>query len=167
MTFITLLSSCRVVAAVLAGAAHVGYAAEVLPPACAAAIARHMPDWKPIEPARDAADWARTHGANGAVASGDFDGNGVRDWAALGTASGKPKLSVCMNAVRKLELVVIEEPYCNDLVLKSRAGSRHYNLETSRQERIRHDGISVLCFEQAGATYVHERSGFRRIVDSD
>jgi hypothetical protein len=154
-------------AAALVAAAHAGYAAEVLPFACASAIIKQMPDWKPIEPARDAADWAHSQGANGVVASGDFDGNGVRDWAALGTASGRAKLSVCMNVARRLKLVVIEDPYCDDLVLRTPAGSTHYKLETSRRERIRHDGISVLCFEQAGATYVHGRSGFRRIIDSD
>jgi hypothetical protein len=162
-----MLSSLRLVAAVLTAAAPACYAAEVLPPACAAAIARQMPDWKPIEPARDAADWARSQGVNGVVASGDFDGNGIKDWAVLGTTSGKAKLSVCMNVARRLKLVVVEDPYCYDLVIKSPAGTTHDNLETSRRERIRHDGISVLCFEQAGATYVHERSGFRRIVDSD
>jgi hypothetical protein len=154
-------------AAALVAAAHEGYAAEVLPVACASAIIKQMPDWRPIEPARDAADWARSQGANGVVASGDFDGNGVKDWAILGTASDKPVLSICMNAKAKLKLVVIENPYCYDLVLRTPAGSTHDNLETSRRERIRHDGISVLCFEQAGATYVHGRSGFRRIIDSD
>jgi hypothetical protein len=151
----------------LIAAAQASYAAGALPPACAAAIARQMPDWAPIEPPRDAAEWARARGVNAAVASGDFDGNGLKDWAALGTASGKPNLSVCMNVTGKLKLVVIEEPYCNDIVSKSPAGSRHYNLETKRFERIKNDGISVECFEQAGATYVHHRSGFRRIVDSD
>jgi hypothetical protein len=152
---------------VLLAAANASDAAGALPSACAAAMAENMPNWRPIDPPHDAAVWARAHGVNATVASGDFDGNGVKDWAALGAVSGKPKLSVCMNVTRGLKLVVIDEPYCYDIVLKSLAGSRHYNYETARYERIKNDGISVGCFEKAGATYVYHRSGFRRIIDSD
>jgi len=138
-----------------------------LPPACATAIAKDMPDWKPLEPPQDAANWARKRGWNPTVTTGDFDGNGSADWAALGTSGGKARLAICMNAKSRLELVVVDDPYCADLVYRARARSRLYNYETERHERLKHDGVSVSCFEKAGATYVYERSGLRRIVDSD
>ena len=49
----------------------------------------------------------------------------------------------------------------------SRAGGEHYNYETDKTEIIKNDGVSVSCFEKAGATYVYENGTFRQIVDSD
>jgi hypothetical protein len=138
-----------------------------LPSACASAIAKDMPDWKPVEPPEDAAIWARNRGWNPIVAAGDFDGNGSADWAALGSSKGKSRLAVCMNAKSHLKLLVIDDPYCADLIHRARARSKHYNFETGRTELIKNDGVSVSCFEKAGATYVYEREGFRRIIDSD
>ncbi len=126
-----------------------------------------MPDWSPVETPEDAAMWARKRSWNPVVTAGDFDGNGSADWAALGTSKGKSRLVACMNASSRLKLLVIDEPYCADLVYRARARSPHYNYETGRTELIRNDGVSVSCFEKAGATYVYERGNFRRIIDSD
>ena len=143
-------------------------AAELqLPAACASAVAHDMPDWKPVEPSEDAAIWARKRGWNPIVTTGDFDGNGSADWAALGTSKGKSRLAVCMNARSRLKLLIIDDPYCADLIYRARVRSKHYNYETGRNELIKNDGISVSCFEKAGATYVYERANFRRIIDSD
>ncbi len=64
-------------------------------------------------------------------------------------------------------LKVIDQPYCDDYIATSRAKSQHYNYESQQVEVIKNDGISTLCFESAGATYVFERGAIRRIVDSD
>ena len=126
-----------------------------------------MPDWKPLEPSDDAAKWARKRGWNPIVTTGDFDGNGSADWPALGASKGKSKLAICMNATSRLELLVIDESYCAELVYRATARSYHYNYETGRNEMIKNDGVSVSCFEKAGATYVYEEVNFRRIIDSD
>jgi len=99
--------------------------------------------------------------------AGDFDGNRSRDWATLVVSSGKPTLVFCLNPAKQLKLLVVADPYCSDLLYRTPAHSRQYNYETGKEERLAHDGASVSCFEQAGATHVLENSRVRRIVDSD
>lgn len=103
-----------------------------------------------MEPPVDAASWARKRGWNPVVTMADLDGNGFADWAALGTSRGKSRLAVCMNADSRLRLLVIDDPYCADLVYRSKARSQHHNHETGRNELIE-----------------NERAHLRRIIDSD
>jgi hypothetical protein len=138
-----------------------------LPAACAAAISQRMPGWSPWQAPADAAARAREQALDPVVARGDFDGNRVADWAALVAAAGEQHLVFCLNPSQKLQLVVVSTPYCTDLVYTTRAGTRRFNFETYRYERLARDGASVSCFEKSGATYVLEKSRVRRIIDSD
>lgn len=144
-------------------------AAWELPRKCTAAIESALPGWQLSKAPADAARWAKARRLNPVVTRGDFDGNGARDYAALVVAQGTTQLAVCMNpgGRSKTRLLIVEKPYCSDLVYRSKAKSKHHNFETGRDELIRHDGVSVACFEKAGATYVYERNRLREIVDSD
>jgi hypothetical protein len=161
-----LLSIILVAGAGMSSAAALAAPAQ-LPAACATALSRQMPGWSPRQAPPDAAAWARGRAMNPVVARGDFDGDRRADWAALISVEGKVSLVFCLGPSKRLKLVVVSEPYCNDLVTTSRAGARRHNLETSRDERLARDGASVSCFEKAGATYVLETSRVRRIIDSD
>jgi hypothetical protein len=138
-----------------------------LPPKCAAALDNALPGWKLSEPPADAAAWAKARRVNPVVTRGDFDGNGAADYAALVNAKGSTRLAVCMSRGATTELLVVERPYCTDLVYRSKAKSKHHNFDTGKDEFIKHDGVSVSCFEKAGATYVYEKRKLREIVDSD
>ncbi len=138
-----------------------------LPAACAAALSQRLPGWSLWQAPPDAAAWAREQAFNPVVARGDFDGSRFADWAALVAAAGGQHLVFCLDPSRKLRLVVVSSPYCTDLVVTTRAGTRRFNFETYRHERLARDGASVRCFEKAGATYVLEKSRVRRIIDSD
>ena len=162
----TYAASLLLVSASLPGVT-VGAAPAQLPARCERAISEELPDWGPLALPTEVAAWARKGRFNPVVAQGDFDGNRSRDWATLVVSNGKPTLVFCLNPAKQLKLLVVADPYCSDLVYRTPAHSWHYNYETGKEERIVHDGASVSCFEKAGATYVLENSGVRRIIDSD
>ncbi len=142
-------------------------APAVLPRTCIDAIVDEMPDWKQLEPPRDAARWARQRGFNPVITRGDFDGDGRADFAALGVSGGRSRLALCTYPSGRVRLTIVAEPYCSDLVYRTRAGSRLYNFDTGKRETIAHDGVSVRCHEKAGATYVFAKGKLRAIPDSD
>ena len=140
-----------------------------LPPRCLAAIEQRMPQWLLLRPplAVDAARFARDEGIDPSVTRGDFDRNGVPDYAALGWAAGGARLAICLNPGRRTVLIVVDDPYCHDLVTWTPAGTVRHDFEAERDVRLRRDAVSVSCFEKAGASYVVEGGTVRRIVDSD
>jgi hypothetical protein len=149
--------------------AHVSVVAAptALPRTCVNAIVGEMPDWKPLEPPKDAGRWAKERRLNPVVARGDFDGDGRADFAALGVSSGRARLALCTYPNDRVRLTLVAEPGCSDLIYRTRAGSRLYNFDTGRRETIAHDGVSVRCFEKSGFTYVLGKGGLRAIPDSD
>ena len=134
---------------------------------CRSAIDIELKNWHVPTVSKDVAAWALPEHFNPVVAAGDFDGNGESDQAVLVGTSDSTKIAVCLFKQHGVTLRLIEQPYCSDYVAMSPARSEHYNYETDATERIERDGISVGCFEKAGATYVYEHGTFRRIVDSD
>lgn len=141
------------------------------PDACANALTRALPGWRHAIPPPDALPWARKNRLNPTVTRGDFDADRRSDWAALVNApDGSAKVAVCFSPKSRRyprRLMLIDEPYCGDVLYLARAGSVHHNYDTYVDERITRDGISVSCFEKAGATYLYERGAWRFIVDSD
>ena len=115
----------------------------------------------------EAVEWAQSDHLNPWIAAGDFDGNGARDWAVLGLHGGRRMVAVCLNPGRRQKLLVIDDPYCSDVLVRTKARSVLFDIEAERDRRIDHDGISALCLGKAGATYVLESGKFVRIVDSD
>jgi|SRR5882724_2663098 len=140
----------------------------VIPQSCRAVLDSKLPGWKFAAIPHNVLEWSAANGRpTPAVTSGDYDGNGRHDWAVLVEHGGTTKVAVCLSAAVGTQLSVIGDPYCTDALDTSPARSEHYNFDTDKIEVIAHDGISVSCFEKAGATYVYERGVFRRIVDSD
>lgn len=147
--------------------AFVHSAPIALPRACAALIGNALPHWKYHDVPPDAAKWAEKQGFNPNVTSGDFNADGHLDYAALVNVGGVPHLAVCISHRRMVRLFTVVDPYCSDLVFRSKAGKLYYNFETDRDEVLPRDGVSVSCFEKAGATYLYEKGVLRRIIDSD
>jgi hypothetical protein len=142
-------------------------AAATISASCRLVIDAEVKNWHVPVVSKDVAAWAQQEHFNPVVASGDFDGNGETDQAVLVETSDSVKIAVCFSKQQRKALRLIEQPYCSDYVAMSPAHSEHYNYETDATEKIKRDGISVGCFEKAGATYVYEHGTFRRIVDSD
>lgn len=147
--------------------AFVHAAPIALPRVCAALIGKALPQWKYHDVPSDAVKWAEEQGLNPNVTSGDFNADGHLDYAALVNVVGVPHLAVCISHGRTVRLFTVEGPYCSDLVFRSKARKRYYNFETDRHEVLPRDGVSVSCLEKAGATYLYEKGGLRRIIDSD
>jgi hypothetical protein len=143
------------------------HATPVIGEACRVAVDSTLSGWRLSKIASGVGSWSKQERFNPVVANGDFDGNGKRDQALLVETDHGIVIAVCFSGENSLTIKVIERPYCVDYVLASPANSSHYNYDTEATEKIEHDGISVRCFEKAGATYVHERGAFRKIVDSD
>lgn len=156
----------RVVCALVAcSTAHA--ASLSLPASCQSSLNRTFPGWHYAPVSEEVRQLSQEQHFNPAVAMGDYDGDGRRDWAVLLEHEGARKVVACLTKSTGPRLRVIEEPYCDDLIFTKRAKSRLYNHETDRIEIIKNDGIGTSCFEQAGATYVFERGTIRRIIDSD
>ena len=115
----------------------------------------------------EAVDWSRSERLNPWVATGDFDGNGVRDWAVLGIHNGQRKVALCINPGRQQKLLMIDDPYCSDVIFRTKAKSVLFDIQAEHDRTIRHDGITVLCIGKAGATYILESGKLVQIVDSD
>lgn len=91
----------------------------------------------------------------------------MTDWAVLGIHDGQRKVALCINPGRRQKLLVIDSPYCSDVIFRTKAKSVLFDFETERDRTIRHDGITALCLGKAGATYVLESGRLVKIVDSD
>jgi len=153
--------------ALLVASASTTSAATPISASCRSAIDSELKNWHVPAVSKDVAAWALQEHFNPVVAVGDFDGNGETDQAVLVVTSDSVKIAICLPKRHEVTLKLIEQPYCSDYVAMSPARSEHYNYGTDATEKIERDGISVGCFEKAGATYVYERGTFRRIVDSD
>jgi hypothetical protein len=138
-----------------------------VPKSCRVAINSQLSRWHLAEVSEEVSSWANQEKFNPVIATGDFDGNGKIDQAILIEHEKDRKIAVCLSTAKSTKLVVISNPYCRDYVSTSRAGGKHYNYDTDKTETIKNDGVSVSCFEKAGATYVYENGAFRQIVDSD
>src|SRR5439155_24859871 len=122
--------------------------------------------------------WAKAQGFDPTRAEGDFDGDGRGDVAFLVQLRATPvsqnpdrifatRVAVCLNRTSGVTLHVVEEPYCADAILRAVKGERYFDFERERDGTFPSDGVRTICFEAAGATFLFERGGFRRIIDGD
>ena len=143
-------------------------ASSSIPASCQSSLNHAFPGWHYAPVPERVKRLSREQHFNPAViATGDYNGDGRRDWAVLLEHEGARKVVACLMNSKGPNLKVIDQPYCDDYIATSRAKSQHYNYESQQVEIIKNDGISTSCFESAGATYVFERGAIRRIVDSD
>ena len=159
-------SAVLIVLAPLAAFAN-AMAATAISASCRSAIDSEVKNWHVPVVSKDVAAWAKQKHFNPVVATGDFDGNGETDQAVLVETSDSVKIAVCFSNQHGTILRLIERPYCSDYVARNPARSEVYNYETGATEMIERDGISVGCFEKAGATYVYERGSAGSWIRTD
>lgn len=108
----------------------------------------------------------KRNGSNPSIAEGDFDDDRINDLAFLiQKRSDNPAIAVCLSSTQQIH--IIDEPYCYDSIARIRKGQGYFDYEHEREGRFDRDGVLAYCFEKAGATYIFEDGGFRRIVNSD
>jgi len=141
--------------------------AALISQSCRDALNSKLQVWQLAKVTKDAAAWAEKQKFDPVFGIGDFDGDGRNDEAILIQHAGQKEVAACLATAGGTRLVLIENPYCSDYLSISKAGSKHYDYDTDTIEVIKKDGISVSCYEQAGATYLYEGTTFRQLVDSD
>lgn len=141
--------------------------APSIPKSCEDALNSRLQGWQLATVTMEVSEWAKQQKFNPVIGIGDFDGDGRNDVAILVQHAGQRKVVVCLATASGTRFFVIEKPYCSDYLSISKAGGEHYNYDTEKTEVIKNDGISVSCFERAGATYLYDGHGFRQLVDSD
>ena len=160
---------CGIVAAV--AVQPVEAADPQLPAACQRQIDVRLPGWRLSPPPEDLAAYAKQNNLTTNVARADFDDDGTRDTAVLVVAQNGQDTShhivVCLAEKTGIRAYFIDDPYCRDGIDVTPKGRRVYDHETGKDVTYRTAGVSAYCFEKAGATYLFENGGFKRIVDSD
>jgi hypothetical protein len=99
--------------------------------------------------------------------TGDFDGDGKRDYAVL--------MQKKTDAARRVTIVLMRHKGCykthvldaNDCLMSVKKGKKDYDFEAQRSFRYQRDAIFSYIWEKAGVSYVWEKGKFRAIVTSD
>jgi hypothetical protein len=152
---------------------------ETLPSAARRMLGRRFPGWKFAEVNEEVRRFFETSmkGASPSLISGDFDGNGSRDYAAfishgsllnyLGKAIGpRHYLVVFLRKGARYRMYVMKDADGEYLSL-GRKGTKDYNYEEQKEIIYANDAVQLNYFEKAGASYVYEKGRFRAFVSSD
>jgi hypothetical protein len=149
-----------------------------LPPQARDALYLRFPDWRYA----DICDEVRQEFKQDAnirpdLISGDFDGDGRADYAALifhGTTRVEQnevvgpdfKLVIFLARDQTYQLQVIEDPGGEYIELIHK-GDRLYDYEAQKEFTLEHDAIDAIIFEKGATSYVYENGCFRAIITGD
>jgi hypothetical protein len=138
-----------------------------------AAIDARLPGWQLSPPPADLAKVAAQKKISTNVVQSDFDGNGTRDTAVLvvmpgaGELHSRQRIAVCLPQARKTSVHVISNPYCGDGISVAPKGTRAWDFTTEKPVTYWTNGVSAICHEKAGGTYLFRDGRFVLVVDSD
>lgn len=105
-------------------------------------------------------------GASPVVISGDFDGNGRRDYAVLVQRRARYYLVIFLRRTANYKMYVIKDPNGEYLCL-ARKGTRDYNYNEQKEITYANDAILTGIFEKGGSSYVFKNGRFRSFISSD
>jgi len=151
-----------------------------LPPQARDALYLKFPDWRYADISDEVRQLFKedaTANARPDLISGDFDGDGRADYAALifhGTTRVEqdqvvgPNFSLVIFMARDqtYELHVIEDPGGDYLELIHK-GDGSYDYEAQKEFTFEHDAIDAIILEKGATSYVYENGGFRAIITGD
>ena len=146
--------------------------------ACETQITAKFKQWRLAPISKEVAEAARNSHEDPTMVSGDFDADKRRDVALLIQDGPSPDsdypgrldsmhIAVCLNTADRVQLHLIDKPYCGDGIALAPKGRAYYDFTTEQEGVYKFDGISAYCFEKAGATYQFGNGTFHPIVDSD
>jgi hypothetical protein len=151
-----------------------------LPPQARDALYLKFPDWRYADVPDEIREvLKRDYGPTSRpdLISGDFDGNGQADYAALiyhGTIRVEkgelvyPSLCLVVFLAQDYgyQLHAIEDPG-GEYIQLIRKGDGGYDYETQKEFIYQHDAIDAIIFEKAATSYVYENGRFRAIITGD
>jgi hypothetical protein len=151
-----------------------------LPPQARDALYLKFPDWRYADVSDEVRQALKHDGAANIrpdLITGDFDGDGRADYAALifhGTTRVEQnevvgpdfKLVIFMARDQSYQLQVIEDPGGEYIELIHK-GDRLYDYEAQKEFTLEHDAIDAIIFEKGATSYVYENGGFRAIITGD
>jgi hypothetical protein len=154
--------------------------APELASAIKSALDRRFPGWQFPSVSNDICKFLKDYVAPDArpeLITGDFDGNGQLDYAALvqqgtvtnseGVAIGHNVYVVAFLKKRSRFKMYIADPEGGEYLVLMRKGKRDYDYETNRYFTYANDAIFAGIFEKAGESYIYENGRFRAIITSD
>lgn len=145
---------------------------------CEAQLDKRFSQWRIAWVNNEVAEFFKTKNKSPAEIYGNFDGNAFKDIALLIQSGPNPKnddperndslhIAICLNNPSYVKLHVIDKPYCGDCIQIASKGQKYYDFETGKTGKYTLDGVSAICFERAGATYIYNGTSFTKVVDSD
>jgi len=105
-------------------------------------------------------------GASPVVISGDFDGNGRRDYATLVQRRTQYYLVILLRQIADYKMYVVKDPTGEYLSL-ARKGTRDYNYNEQKEITYANDAIVIGILEKGGSSYVFKNGRFQSFVSSD
>ena len=144
----------------------------IIPETIKIILDKEYPNWKFSEVSKDIYDFFEANRIrfHPNFISGDFNGNGERDYAVQITYKKDRIVIAFLQRGKNFERHVLEThfDYHTDIYLwLLRKGEKGYDYETEKEFHYAHDSIGVMFFEKAGGSHVFEKGKFRRIVSSD
>ena len=150
-----------------------------LPDSLRSALDRRFPGWHYLKVDDEITSFLResvSPYARPDLISGDFDGNGVLDYAALiehkkshdrsGVADESPiALVVFLRTAAGFKMHIIDPDGAYLGLMKQ--GEWDYDYETQSNFTYPHDAIFTGIWEKAGSSYLYENGKFRSIITSD
>jgi hypothetical protein len=152
---------------------------ETLPRSARLILNRKFPGWKFAEVSPEVQQFFKTalKGASPVVISGDFDGNGKLDYAALihrgylynsqGQAiEPRNYLVVFLRRTTHYKIHVIKNP-AGEYIGLARKGTSDYNYNEQKEITYATDAIFTGILEKGGCSYVYKKGRFISFVSSD
>lgn len=152
---------------------------EKLPSSTRFMLNKRFPGWKFAEVSAEVRQFFEKEmkGASPTLVSGDFDGNGRLDYAALiqhgkifderGKAIGpRYYLVAFLRRGARYRMHVIKDPEGEYLCLAEK-GTQDYDYEAQKEITYANDAIMTGIFEKAGTSYVYKNGRFFSFLSSD
>jgi hypothetical protein len=140
---------------------------------------RRFPGWRFSEVSPEVQQYVKEYLSNASpvIVSGDFDGDGRRDYAALirrghavnaeDRAVGSGNLLVIfLRRTNGYRMRIIKEPG-GEYIMLAKKGSRGYNYNTDKKTTYANDAIVAVIFEKGGLSYVYKKRRFVSFVSID
>ena len=141
---------------------------EELPTSARVMLDRRFAGWKFSDVSSEVKQFVKENlrGASPVLISGDFDGNGRLDYAALIQQGSRYYLVIFLRRRADYKMYRVRNPN-GEYLIRARKGSRDYNYEEQKEITYANDAILTGIFEKGGSSYVFKNGRFVSFVSSD
>ena len=141
---------------------------ERLPTSARVMLNRRFAGWKFSDVSSEVRQFFKENmrGVSPVLISGDFDGNGRPDYAALVQRGSRYYLVIFLRRSADYKMYAVRNPNGEYLSL-ARKGTRDYNYEEQKEITYANDAIVTGILEKGGSSYVFKNGRFVSFVSSD